>query len=115
MTPLLFFCTLSEKKIYYQLNLGKEYPTPLFLLGEKLTIVNIWGMNLDTIDPEQNIFHPTDEVDKILNLIGVKYSKSKSVVGSIVGCIEKEHIITLLKSEKCKSFRGYWKDVIPSF
>lgn len=73
------------------------------------------GMNLDTIDPEQNIFHPTDEVDKILNLIGVKYSKSKSVVESIVGCIKKEHIITLLKSEKCKSFRGYWKDVIPSF
>jgi hypothetical protein len=48
MTPLLFFCTLLVKKIYYQLNSEKKFPIPLFRLGEKPITVFITTFCLDT-------------------------------------------------------------------
>jgi len=75
-------------------------------------IYNRLALNLFACNPETDLFHPSKQVEKILNLIGVKYDKSKSIVEAIVGAITKDDIKELLESNKCKSFRDYWQDVI---
>lgn len=65
------------------------------------------GIDLLNIKPENEIFHPTDLINKILRIVGGSYDKKKAEVNKFLGRIERNDIVNLLESEKCNSFNNY--------
>lgn len=71
------------------------------------TIKSRLDIDLSGIDPETDIFHPTNKVNEILEIIGDSYDKKKGEVNKFMGRIHKEHFVELLQQKKCNSFNDY--------
>lgn len=67
-------------------------------------IKEVLGVNLKEINPENSVFHPSDLLNKILQIVGQSYDKKKGEVNRFLGIIEKEDILRILESKKCNSF-----------
>jgi hypothetical protein len=84
-------------------------------MDERLTNENIFqktGIDLKGMDPEKVIFHPATIVEKIFELIGKNYSKSRGDINSMLHFFEKEDFIELLNNEKCASFREFYEFIL---
>ena len=68
-------------------------------------------IDLAQIDPENEIFHPADLVNRILMIVGDSYDKKKDEVEKIMGKIEKQDFKKLLDSDKCNSFNHYCSSI----
>jgi len=68
-------------------------------------------IDLDKIDPENEIFHPVNFVNKILEIVGDSYDKKKGEVNKFMGKIERQDFINLLESDKCESFNHYCNSI----
>jgi hypothetical protein len=82
-------------------------PRLLLNIHNDLTIENIeigLGYNLETLDPESTFFHPAKDLNKIYNLVGLKYTKSKNEINSLISRSKKEDFEQLNSSVKCNSF-----------
>jgi hypothetical protein len=65
------------------------------------------GFNLVVIDPEEQFFHPAQNVANIFGLVGKQYRKSKGDINAIVSYIQREDYIELLDGNKCTSFKTF--------
>jgi len=75
------------------------------------TIKKNCQIDLDKIDPENEIFHPANLVNRILKIVGDSYDKKKGEVNKFMGKIEKQDFINLLDSGKCESFNHYCNSI----
>ena len=70
------------------------------------------GFNLTKIDPQIEFFKPTDEVDKILQLIGSGYRKTKDVVESICSKMKLTDFYNAVENGRCRSFRDFCEEML---
>jgi len=68
--------------------------------------------NLNDIDPEQEIFHPTKLIKEIYSLAGKKYNKSKGGIESLASKCTKEKFENLHSSLKCESFSVFYSEIV---
>lgn len=64
-------------------------------------------LDLINIDPENEVFHPANTVNQILQIVGDSYDKKKGEVNKFMGRIDREHFVDLLQKDKCNSFNNY--------
>ncbi len=69
------------------------------------------GFNLNEIDPELYFFHPVTNLQAIFQLSNDSYDKSKGDVNKLMSYIEKEDFDYLATSDKCESFRTFFRSV----
>ncbi len=80
-------------------------------IDQSLSIKNIknqLGYDLTRISPEREFFHPTKELDKILNLIGKKYNKSQDQIESLIAHLDLSDYQQAAIDDKCPSFRDLY-------
>ena len=65
------------------------------------------GIDLISINPENEIFHPAILIDKILQIVGDSYDKKKGEINKFLALIDKKDFLELLESQKCESFNRY--------
>jgi len=70
------------------------------------------GIRLSTIDPETYFFHPSVNLNAIMNIIGSEYKKKKSNAESITTKIALNDINELMESDKSKSFKSFYSDLM---
>lgn len=90
-------------------------PTVFEKLDNGLTvdiILERLDIDLENIDPETTFFHPANQVEIILGLVGKRYSKKKGEINAIVSHLEKGDYLALDAAEKCSSFSQFYA-VIP--
>lgn len=75
-------------------------------------ILNELKMDLQQIDPEETIFHPSTVLNDILSIVSDKYDKSLDIVEKITSFIELSDLNDLYFSHKCKSFRVFANNLI---
>jgi hypothetical protein len=79
-----------------------------FKINRELTVENILGkLNLDlrNVDPQKEFYKPTYEIDKIFNLIGMKYEKSVSFLEMITSHMETTDFREAIENGRCENFR----------
>lgn len=79
-------------------------------LSPQLTAENIkdnLGIDLNEIDPETTFYHPAKEIERIFELIGMNYNKSKGDIYALMSIVAKENFIELFESPKCQSFKDF--------
>ena len=69
------------------------------------------GCNLIDIDPEVEFYHPTNTLEKILQLIGESYTKSENQIESILSNFELNDISDAVQSNKCNSLKTFYCDI----
>lgn len=75
-------------------------------LNNELVKENI-GIDLISINPENEIFHPASLIDKIFQIVGESYDKKKGEINKFLALIDRNDFLELLESEKCDSFNRY--------
>lgn len=76
-------------------------------IDDKLTVEFIekhLSVNLNKIDPETEFYRPSNFINQVYSLIGKSYNKKKSDIEAIMNVINKDDIIGLRQSHRCKSF-----------
>ncbi len=68
-------------------------------------------IDLTTIDPETDVFHPYPVVGKIFGLVELSYKKRQEDVNKIVGKFEKDDYQTLLDRDACQSFNHFHESI----
>lgn len=74
-------------------------------------IKQLQNIDLSEIDPENEIFHPAEFVDKIFSDTGEGYDKKSFQLNKFMGIINRDDITNLLTSNKCKSFKSYCESI----
>ncbi len=69
-------------------------------------IQTILGFNLKEICPENDLFHPTDQVNTIFNSIGQRYKKSKSQLEAILAGLSESDIHDAIRDNRCPSLES---------
>lgn len=72
-----------------------------------LTVANIiqnLNIDLETINPEIQVFHPANEIGRIYNLAGMSYDKRKGDIEAICSKLTVDDYEYLYASSKCGSF-----------
>jgi len=69
---------------------------------------------LESIDPETSFFHPAETLKQILALVNIPYDKKLGQVESITSKISIEDVETLLRTEKCASFKKFYESLLSS-
>lgn len=70
------------------------------------------GHNLQFTNPETAFFHPASELDKILKLIGMRYSKSKGQMESIMGSVLPEDFYEIIENDRCNSYKIFFEKMM---
>lgn len=74
-------------------------------------IENRLGFNLRTIDPQGLFFHPSDELRKILQLVGRTYTKSESDVEALTAQVDLYDLEMGTDGGKCDSLKGFLDEI----
>ena len=69
------------------------------------------GFNLADIDPQTEFFKPTEEVDRIFQLVGPPYKKSEHDVESFCSQINTTDPCNAFKNGRCTSFRDFYQEM----
>lgn len=85
-------------------------------INENLTLDFInenLGYNLSEIDPQQEFYKPSEDLNNIFNLVGLSYKKKfgqmESICSNIVG-LDYENAI---ENDRCKNFVNLYSDINP--
>lgn len=70
------------------------------------------GFNLADIDPQTEFFKPTEEVDRIFQLVGPPYKKSEHDVESICSQINSADLCNAFTNGRCGSLRAFYEDML---
>lgn len=71
------------------------------------TILEKLDYDIEQSDPEQNVFHPAELLDKIFKTIKFRYKKNKTQVFMIMAKYNREDFLALYHSPKCESFKFF--------
>lgn len=69
------------------------------------------GINVRTVDPETEFFHPTAQINNILGLVGMRYEKSADQAESIFGVMDDSDILCATEAERCNSLEMFANDI----
>ena len=94
----ILIITINDRKITHE-NLDKE-------------IENKLGINLAEIDPQAEFFKPAEEVDKIFQLVGMRYKKKEHDVESICSKINNDDICNALENGRCNRFKDFYEELL---
>ena len=67
--------------------------------------------DLSKIDPQKVFFHPAREVEKIFELIGSRYDKSRDDVEKITSKIDVSDISNAAENNRCNSFSKFCEEL----
>ncbi len=76
------------------------------------SIKNKLGIDLPTINPEKEIFHPAEEVANIYELACMPYEKHKGDIESFCSKLSYDDYSKLYQSDSCMSFNYFYDKVI---
>ncbi|MHC9540605.1 MAG: hypothetical protein AB9903_13955 [Vulcanimicrobiota bacterium] len=74
-------------------------------------IKDMLGIDLSSLDPEQEFYKPSKTFRQILGMKNVTYNKSEHVIKKIVNKIEPEDLDNLLNSNKCKCCVDFYREI----
>ena len=70
------------------------------------------GFNLSRINPQTEFFKPADIVNKVLQLVGLQYQKTKDDVESICSKIGGTDFLNVFENGRCSSFKAFYDEVL---
>ncbi len=73
------------------------------------------GFNLRAIDPQRVFFHPSDELRKILELVGKTYGKSKHEIEMLTSRVDLNDVEMGIQDERCGSLKGFFGEIDSHF
>ncbi len=74
-------------------------------------IIDKLGINLHEIDPQKEIYKPSDVLRNILSLCGFEYKKRMRDVEAITSGISYEDISMVINSGKCERFSYFYDNI----
>ena len=69
------------------------------------------GYNLKNIDPQTNFYRPSNEIIKIMNLIGIDYDKHIEDIDRIVNRMEINDYTDAFENERCQNFMLFYQKI----
>ena len=63
------------------------------------------GIDLTSVDPEKEFFHPANEMQVIYQLADMTYDKHKGDIEALANCLSKDDYANLFVSDKCHQFK----------
>ena len=75
-------------------------------------IENELGFNLADIDPQTEFFKPTEEVNRIFQLVGLQYKKKEHDVESICSNINNDDLYNSFKNGRCSRFKDFYEELL---
>jgi len=70
------------------------------------------GYNLAEIDPQREFYKPSDELDRILRLVGMQYVKHSHDVNSISSQIDSTDCDNAIENGRCQSFKCFYQRLL---
>jgi len=74
-------------------------------------IKDMLGIDLSSLDPEQEFYKPSKIFRQILGLENVTYKKSEPDIKKVVNKIELEDLDYLMKNDKCKCCVDFYREI----
>ena len=68
-------------------------------------------IDLETINPETEFFHPANQMEEIYELAGMSYDKHKGDIEAIASYLTVENYSDLLMSDNCNSFNYFYEAI----
>lgn len=65
------------------------------------------GINLKNIDPQKEFYKPSNELNKIFQLIGRNYSKSENDIEMLCSQLELSDLSNAIENNRCEAFRTF--------
>lgn len=78
--------------------------TPAYILAQT-------GIDLTQVDPETEIFHPAQLMDRIYQLVGKRYDKRKGSIEALTCQMNDFEVEYLLEEKKCASFNHFFTKI----
>lgn len=75
-------------------------------------IENELGFNLADIDPQTEFFKPSEEVNRIFQLVGLQYKKKEHDVESICSNINNDDLYNSFKNGRCSRFKDFYEELL---
>lgn len=69
------------------------------------------SIDLETVDPEKEFYHPAKIVGNIYSLVNKKYDKKKGDIEAITNSLLKDDYQNLYLSDKCNSFKIFYDEI----
>ena len=70
------------------------------------------GINLANIDPQTEFFKPSEEVNRIFQLVGLQYKKKEHDVESICSKINNDDISNVFENGRCNKFKDFYEELL---
>jgi hypothetical protein len=70
------------------------------------------GINLNDIDPQTEFLKPSEEVNRIFQLVGLQYKKKEHDVESICSKINNDDIINVFENGRCSKFKDFYEELL---
>ncbi len=89
-------------------------PRSLAQMDARLTTAFIQqnlGFDLDSIDPENEFFHPANTMEQVFGLADRAYKKKEGDIEAGITSLSKSDYQSLLDSNKCASFRQFFEAI----
>ena len=75
-------------------------------------IENELGFNLASIDPQTEFYKPSEVVNRIFQLVGLKYKKKEHYVESICSKINNDDLCNAFKNGRCSRFKDFYEELL---
>lgn len=69
------------------------------------------GYNLKNIDPQTNFYRPSNEIIRIMNLIGIDYDKHIEDIDRITNRMEGSDYTDAFENERCQNFMLFYQKI----
>ena len=75
-------------------------------------IENKLGINLADIDPQTEFFIPSEEVNRIFQLVGLQYKKKEHDIESICSKINNDDLCNAFKNGRCSRLKDFYEELL---
>ena len=89
-------------------------PDLLLKFDQRLTPALIFdelGVNISELDPENEVFHPSQLLDRIYQLANRRYDKKQSTIESLTNLIDASDLRALLEAKNGASFNHFFNKI----
>ena len=70
------------------------------------------GINLANIDPQIEFFRPSEEVNRIFQLVGLQYKKKEHDIESICSKINNDDLCNAFKNGRCSRLKDFYEELL---
>jgi len=70
------------------------------------------GINLADIDPQTEFFIPSEEVNRIFQLVGLQYKKKEHDIESICSKINNDDLCNAFKNGRCSRLKDFYEELL---